>query len=54
MRKIYCNSHYNSKIIIICENDKLFRQISIQLAFKKINFSMIEFDEKKKSIDQIC
>ena len=58
MRRINFNSNYKTKQIIICENDNVFRTISIEIFSYEVNLSMIKFkkDEnvEKNVVDATC
>ena len=47
MKRINFNSNYKIKQIIICENDNVFRTISVKIFSYETNLSTIKFKENK-------
>ena len=58
MKRIDFNSNYKTEQIIICEDDNVFRAISIEIFSYKTNLSTIEFEEdedvEKNAADATC
>ena len=58
MKKISFNSNYKMRQIIICENDNVFRTISIEIFSYKTNLSTIKFkkdeDVEENAVDATC
>ena len=58
MKKINFNSNYKMRQIIICENNNVFRAISIKIFSYETNLSTIKFKENEEIeenvVDTIC
>ena len=54
MRRVYCNSYYNSNNVIISDNNIKKRRVFIYLILMKIELLIIEFDKEKELVDLTC